>query len=117
MKMAIHPSRDTARALPQAPREIASHVTAILATGIAVKALCGFYRGSLAPDVGGGKPVNRRNAVLVLFAMMLTVGIPLTLSGIRSSTSALRELPSAGKAKHGPGPRSGSASMAHRMSR
>lgn len=68
-----------------------TNVTAILATGIVVMAVYGIYRGSAAPENTGGKPVNRRKAVLVVFAMMLVVGIPLTLSSIGSSASALRE--------------------------
>ncbi|GAA4380490.1 DUF389 domain-containing protein [Paeniglutamicibacter cryotolerans] len=73
-----------------------TNVTAILAIGIVaigivVMALYGIYRGPISPDVSGRKTVNRRKAVLVIFTMMLIVGIPLTISSIGSSTSALRE--------------------------
>lgn len=68
-----------------------TNVAAILATGTVVM---GIYNVHKLPAVTGrldGRSVNRRNAVLVIGAMMLVVGIPLTLSTISSSVSAVLE--------------------------
>jgi hypothetical protein len=60
----------------------ATNVAAILGTGIVVMAIYGVHRMVPAAQTAQGRAINRRNAVLVIAAMVLIVGIPLTTSSV-----------------------------------
>lgn len=68
-----------------------TNVTAILATGIVVMAIYGVHRIPAAPGEPESKPVNRRHAIAVIMAMIVIVGVPLTLSTVDRSSNTLRE--------------------------
>ena len=68
-----------------------TNVAAILASGSVVMALYGVYR-LVAPAAGPGRrTVNRRNAVVVIAAMVVAVGVPLTASSVTIARDTLRE--------------------------
>lgn len=69
-----------------------TNVTAIMATGIVLMAAYGVQRVPvLHPTEPGERGVNRRAAVLIVGAMLVAVGVPLTGSSIDSTARALRE--------------------------
>ena len=70
----------------------ATNVAAILATGTAVMAAYGVPRLVERERLAEGKPVNRRNAVLVIAAMVVLVGVPLTVSSAQLARETNREL-------------------------
>ncbi len=68
-----------------------TNVAAILATGIIVMAVYGVHRmitPSPSPEV---RAVNRRNAVLLVAAMVVIVGVPLTLTTVSVATETAEE--------------------------
>ena len=68
-----------------------TNVAAILASGTVVMALYGVHR-LVAPGAGPGRrTVNRRNAVVVIAAMVVAVGVPLTASSVTIARDTLRE--------------------------
>lgn len=68
-----------------------TNVTAILATGIVVMAVYGVHRIPAIYGEVAGRPVNKRHAILVIVAMVLVVGAPLSISSFKTSSEALRE--------------------------
>ncbi|WP_010532871.1 DUF389 domain-containing protein [Brachybacterium squillarum] len=69
-----------------------TNVTAIMATGIVLMAAYGVQRVPvLHPTEPGERGVNRRAAVLIVGAILVAVGVPLTGSSIDSTARALRE--------------------------
>jgi len=68
-----------------------TNVAAILFTGTIVMALYDVYRVVPAAATAEKRPVNRRNAVLVIAAMLVIVGAPLTASSVRIVRETTRE--------------------------
>lgn len=69
-----------------------TNVTAIMATGIVLMAAYGVQRVPvLHPTEPGERGVNRRAAVIIVGAMLVAVGVPLTATSIDSTARALRE--------------------------
>ncbi len=69
-----------------------TNVAAILATGVVVMAL---YRVHSEPDLDplpGAGMVNRRKAVIVIAAMLVLVGVPLTVTSVSYSTDTARTI-------------------------
>ena len=60
-----------------------TNVSAILLTGVVVMAVYGVHRMVEPPGDGQKRAVNRRNAVLVVTALFVVIGIPLTISTIK----------------------------------
>jgi len=68
-----------------------TNVAAILASGTIVMALYGFHR-RIAPTANPGqRTVNRRNAVIIIAAMVIAVSIPLTATSITLARDTSRE--------------------------
>ena len=68
-----------------------TNVAAILASGTIVMALYGFHR-QVAPTANPGqRTVNRRNAVIIIAAMVIAVSIPLTATSITLARDTSRE--------------------------
>lgn len=68
-------------------------VAAILATGIVVMAVYGAHRIPAICGEVAGRPGNKRHAILVVVAMVLVVGAPLSISNYKTSSEPLRESP------------------------
>jgi uncharacterized hydrophobic protein (TIGR00271 family) len=68
-----------------------TNVAAILLTGIIVMAAYGVHRMVEAPTDSRRKAVNRRNAVLVVVALVVVIGIPLTISTLKISRDTALE--------------------------
>jgi len=62
-----------------------TNVAAILATGIVVMALYRVHRLVVPPADPDERAVNRRNAVLMIGALFVIIGIPLTISTVKIS--------------------------------
>ena len=60
-----------------------TNVSAILLTGVVVMAVYGVHRMVQPPVDSHKRAVNRRNAVLVVAALFVVIGIPLTISTIK----------------------------------
>jgi uncharacterized hydrophobic protein (TIGR00271 family) len=60
-----------------------TNVAAILATGVIVMALFGVQRLVTPPLTADERLVNRRRAIAVIAAMVIIVGVPLTISSVR----------------------------------
>ena len=60
-----------------------TNVAAILATGLVVMAIYRVHRLTIAPTTPERKAMNRRNAVLLVIAFVIVIGVPLTSSTIR----------------------------------
>jgi uncharacterized hydrophobic protein (TIGR00271 family) len=68
-----------------------TNVAAILASGTIVMALYGFHR-RIAPTANPGqRTVNRRNAVIIIAAMVIAVSIPLTATSVTLARDTSRE--------------------------
>jgi len=68
-----------------------TNVAAILASGTIVMALYGFHR-LVAPTASPGRrPVNRRNAVIIIALMVVAVSIPLTATSVTLARDTSRE--------------------------
>lgn len=68
-----------------------TNVAAILGTGTVVMALYGFHR-LFAPTAGPVRQtVNRRNAVIIVAAMMVAVSVPLTATSVTLARDTSRE--------------------------
>jgi uncharacterized hydrophobic protein (TIGR00271 family) len=65
-----------------------TNVVAILASGTVVMAMYGVWRMHSDQAVQAPATLNRRNAVAVIAAMVLIVGIPLTLTSVSIAQSA-----------------------------
>ena len=68
-----------------------TNVAAILGIGTVVMALYGVHRMVPPAATAERRAINRRNAVLVIAAMVLIVGIPLTVSSITIARDTTRE--------------------------
>ncbi|WP_152670733.1 DUF389 domain-containing protein [Rubrobacter aplysinae] len=68
-----------------------TNVAAILGSGTVVMAIYGVQR-LIAPDANSGqRTINRRNAILVIAAMIVIVSVPLTTSSISIARDTSRE--------------------------
>lgn len=68
-----------------------TNVAAILLTGTVVMAIYGVHRLT-APDVPSAiKAVDRRKAIVVIVAMLVLVGVPLTTASMRIARETTRE--------------------------
>jgi uncharacterized hydrophobic protein (TIGR00271 family) len=68
-----------------------TNFAAILGSGTVVMALYGFFRQA-APPAGPERPaVNRRNAVIIIAAMVLAVSIPLAATSLTLARNTSRE--------------------------
>jgi uncharacterized membrane protein len=74
-----------------------TNVAAILGSGTVVMALYGVHRLAVPPDSPGQRTVNRRNAIVVIAAMVVTVVIPLTATSVTIARDTLREARVSGK--------------------
>jgi uncharacterized hydrophobic protein (TIGR00271 family) len=68
-----------------------TNVAAILASGTVVMALYGVHRLVAPAASPGQRTVNRRNAIVVIAAMVVAVGVPLTANSITIARDTLRE--------------------------
>jgi len=68
-----------------------TNVAAILASGTIVMALYGFHRRAALAAVPEQRPVNRRNAVIIIAAMVITVSIPLSTTSVTLAQDTSRE--------------------------
>jgi uncharacterized membrane protein len=68
-----------------------TNVAAILGSGTVVMALYGVHRLSVHPASPGQRTVNRRNAIIVIAAMMVAVVVPLTATSVTIARDTLRE--------------------------
>ncbi|HEY3485533.1 MAG TPA: DUF389 domain-containing protein, partial [Ilumatobacteraceae bacterium] len=62
-----------------------TNVAAILATGIVVMALYRVHRLVAPAADPGRRAVNRRNAILLIVALFVVIGVPLTISTVKIS--------------------------------
>ncbi len=68
-----------------------TNVAAILTTGIVVMAIYGVHKLVTPPSDPEQRVVNRRNAVLVIVALFVVIGIPLTISTVKISRDTSTE--------------------------
>jgi uncharacterized hydrophobic protein (TIGR00271 family) len=68
-----------------------TNVAAILASGTVVMALYRVHRLPVQSVSPGQRTVNRRNAIIVIAAMMVAVVVPLTASSVTITRDTLRE--------------------------
>jgi len=68
-----------------------TNVAAILGSGTVVMALYGFFRQAAVPAGPERPAVNRRNAVIIIAAMVLAVSIPLTATSSTLARDTSRE--------------------------
>ena len=68
-----------------------TNVAAILASGTVVMALYGVHRLATPAATPGQRTVNRRNAIIVIAAMMVAVVVPLTATSVTIARDTLRE--------------------------
>jgi uncharacterized hydrophobic protein (TIGR00271 family) len=68
-----------------------TNVAAILASGTIVMALYGFHRRIASTATPEQRTVNRRNAVIIIAAMVIAVSIPLTATSITLARDTSRE--------------------------
>jgi uncharacterized hydrophobic protein (TIGR00271 family) len=68
-----------------------TNVAAILLTGVIVMAAYGVHRMVAEPADPHERAVNRRNAVLVVVALVVLVGVPLTISTVKISRDTALE--------------------------
>jgi uncharacterized membrane protein len=68
-----------------------TNVAAILGSGTVVMALYGFFRPAASPAGLERPAVNRRNAVIIIAAMVVAVSIPLTATSVTLARDTLRE--------------------------
>ena len=68
-----------------------TNVAAILGSGTVIMALYGVHRLVTPAASPGQRTVNRRNAVIVIAAMVVAVGVPLTATSITITRDTLRE--------------------------
>jgi uncharacterized membrane protein len=89
-----------------------TNVAAILASGTVVMALYGFHRLVSAAADPGRHTVNRRNAVIIIAAMVVAVSIPLATTSAtlaRDSSREARTLAAAHSFGHAVGWKTGNA--------
>jgi uncharacterized hydrophobic protein (TIGR00271 family) len=68
-----------------------TNVAAILGSGTVVMALYGFFRPAASPAGPERPAVNRRNAVIIIAAMVVAVSIPLTTTSLTLARDTSRE--------------------------
>jgi uncharacterized hydrophobic protein (TIGR00271 family) len=68
-----------------------TNVAAILASGTIVMALYGFHRLAATATSPEQRTVNRRNAVFIIAAMVISVSIPLTATSVTLARDTSRE--------------------------
>jgi uncharacterized hydrophobic protein (TIGR00271 family) len=68
-----------------------TNVAAILASGTVVMALYGVHRLATPAATPGQRTVNRRNAIIVIAAMVVAVVVPLTATSVTIARDTLRE--------------------------
>jgi uncharacterized hydrophobic protein (TIGR00271 family) len=68
-----------------------TNVAAILGSGTVVMALYGFYSLAAPTASSEGRAVNRRNAVILIAAMVVAVSVPLTATSVTLARDTLRE--------------------------
>jgi uncharacterized hydrophobic protein (TIGR00271 family) len=69
----------------------ATNVAAILATGVIVMAAHGVHRLVPAAPDPALRALNRRNAVVVIVALLIFIGVPLTAASVRIAADRSRE--------------------------
>jgi uncharacterized hydrophobic protein (TIGR00271 family) len=68
-----------------------TNVAAILGSGMVVMALYGFYRLGAATANFERRAVNRRNALIIIAAMVVAVSVPLTATSVTLARDTSRE--------------------------